>query len=117
MKHLALATILLATASLGGCGLFMPPTVQNNAGITQVDATFFENGRPQTIKLIDGKQRASSSFSINPKTGEISYAATDVEAFQAHAIRAEVDKAVAETQAAVVKQILDTIRGVAPVVP
>lgn len=69
---------------------------QGRAGITDVKATFYEEGHLEKITFIDGKEKANVSISVNLTDGTLTYSASNVLAFEGQQIRGDVEAAIAE---------------------
>jgi hypothetical protein len=90
---------------LTGCG-----GAQEYAGINFGKMTFSPDGMPLAILIAGGKE--SSRVELTGETGtglKFSYTATDLRAFEAHAIRAEVEKALIETIGNAAPGVVDSL--------
>lgn len=91
MKTLLVALIAISlTACAGGA------KIQGNAGLTQWNLEFHEDGSLASVEVIDGKEKQNVRLIADIKNGTVDYSATGVLAFQAFTTRADVEKAIAE---------------------
>ena len=95
----AVAGLLALTAApLAGCagaGLF-GSNPQGHAGLTDVTIGFSDAGKIKSVHWIDGKEKQGVRLKADLNTGEVTYSATKVAAFEGFKDRADVEKYVAD---------------------
>ena len=91
MRHLTVLSLIFLVGCAGA------PSLQSQAGLTDVSVRYHADGSLQSIDFIDGKQKASVKVKVDKTSGILEYEATEVEAFEAFKSRAEVEKAVTDT--------------------
>ncbi len=84
-----------------GCGT---PDSVNTAGTSQWDVTF-RDGKPDRVRIRDGKEKADVRFKVDLATGKAEYSATDVKAFDGQALAAELAKVQANEQGQTLREI------------
>lgn len=99
LKRTILAAVLAA---------FLPGCAQDYAGITRIQATFGDDGKPRSFDVWQGKE-GDFNVTANMKTGAVTWVGRDVRAFGGQRARAEVGKALAEAGANVAPAALDII--------
>lgn len=91
MRYILLASVIALTACAGA------PSLQSQAGLTDVSVRWNDDGQIRSVDFIDGKEKESVRVKIDRQTGLLEYEAGGVRAFEAFESRAEVEKAVTDT--------------------
>ncbi len=100
-KTSALLAVLVAFA-MSGC---TTPESVDQAGLSDWRVEFTEDGRPKSIRIKDGKEKADVTFKVDLQTGKAEYSATDVKAFDGQALAAELAKVQANEQGQTLREI------------
>jgi len=112
-KYLKLIIIAGMLISITACAGALPWNKQNYAGINSVHFKWCEAGenyQPCDVEIINGKEYGAIEFKFEMPDGSIlNFAADDVRAFAGQALRAEVEKLIAEQVGDVSKGVLDSI--------
>lgn len=115
MRLLAIALAILALTACTGSNYGLNP--QADAGLTNVQVSFHEDGTIEDLSWIDGKEKANVSMKADLKAGVFEYTASDVAAFEAFKSRAEVEKYVSDQWPEIAPDvrggIVDLITGIA----
>ena len=104
MKQIIAPLAVTAVFAMSAC---TTPESVENAGLTQWEVDFTDDGKPKRIRITDGKEKSDVTFSADLTTGRAEYSAKDVKAFDGQAFAAEVAKVQANEQG-------QTLREVAP---
>lgn len=101
--------IALLGLFLSACAVLPGPNRQGYAGINDVEINLVD-GVPTDIRVIGGKEQQDVSVEITLPNGLVAkYSATETRAFDAHRIRGEVEKALAEMGVAITPAITEGI--------
>ena len=93
---------------------FVAACTQSHAGLTEAEVKWCPDEAGKTrlcgAKIIDGKEKKSVTLAVKLADGStVYYAAADVLAFQAFAIRAEVEKSLTETVGKTIPEIATAV--------
>lgn len=121
MKSLAIAALACAIVALGACTTFDPPksgpetgelntknqgtlspfvwrpTECSGKNCVRVSLPTGEGGEPAVAEIIGAKEQSSISMVYNPKTGDITYSATDTKGLDAQNFPLQADTALAQS--------------------
>ncbi len=97
--------VVLLGACIVSAGCSTPESVES-AGTSAWDVTF-QDGKPVSVKIRDGKEKADVRFKVDMTTGKAEYSATDVRAFDGQEFAAQLGAIQANEQG-------QTIRDIAP---
>lgn len=97
-RNFALSVVVVACASC------TTPESVENAGLSdwRID---FEDGKPKSVRIIDGKEKADVTFEVDLNAGKASYSASDVRAFDGQKFAADVAKVQANEQGQTIREI------------
>lgn len=98
---------LMVVLTVGCAGAF-PGNPQGYAGITKATVEF-EDGKLVSAVIWDGKEKQDVALDIDLNAGTASYSASGSQAFQAHALRAQVEGAVAEKLADAAPEVVASV--------
>lgn len=103
--------LFLTSLALVGCAGSLPgKSKQGHAGITDWAVEFNdETGKIESVRIIDGKEKADVSFKVDMEARVAEYEAKDVDAFEGQDKRAQVEKVLAEKYGEAAPGILDAI--------
>ena len=110
-----IAALALAGLLFAGCTQLPGINKQGHAGITDVKIEFtMVDGKPVLTgaRWVDGKEKQNVALRANVEKGTFSYTATNVEAFEGQAFRAEVEKVLAENQGKAVETVAPLLMNV-----
>lgn len=116
---LRLILLVCMALTLSACAGAIPWNKQNNAGLSDVRVDWTEveqaDGQGQGtavtgFRVIDGKERGAVSFEVEFSDGTVlNYASTDEKAFEGQALRADIEKVIAEQIGEVGPGVVDAI--------
>ena len=98
--------ILALSGVLAVCAGCSTPGAVETAGTSEWDVQF-QDGKPQSVKIRDGKEKADVRFTVDMQNGTATYSATDVRAFDGQKFAADLGAIQANEQG-------QTLRDVAP---
>lgn len=110
MKYLL--ALMVLTLGLSGCN-YLSTQPEQYGGIVHFSIDYDETGRLEEITVYDGKERGGVSIDIdNAETGAtISVGGQQVSAFDGQAIRAELEKVLAENRISLPAEIINSLVG------
>ena len=115
MKKLWSIFVVVTMLVLSGCAGALPWNKQNYAGINEVHFKWCENDKTGEymacdVMIVDAKENGAIQFKFTMPDGTVlEFAADDVKAFPGQALRADVEKAIAEQFGDVAPEVAESL--------